>query len=89
MVDIWERLDQARDEYPGAFEIELSDSDRGRTAGEVLTESLQEDDSGGTLKSASNLLPGLRPVEESYRAERTLEQIREAIAADIDRRRAT
>lgn len=88
MVDVWERLDQARDEYPEAFDIELPESDRGRTAGEVLTESLQEEDSSGILASASNFLPGLRPVAESYRAERTLEQIREAIAADIERRRA-
>jgi hypothetical protein len=89
LVDVWEQLDHAREDYPEAFDAELPESDRGKTAGEVLTESLQEDDDGGILETASNFLPGLRSVQESYRAERTLDQIREAIAAEVDRRRAT
>lgn len=88
MVGVWEQIDQTREEYSEVFGAELPQSNRGKTAGEVLTESLQEEDSGGILASASHFLPGLRPVAESYRAERTLEQIREAVAADIDRRRA-
>ncbi len=88
LMEVWKQLQQIREEYPEAFEAPLPEGSEEATAGELVAKNLQGESTPGILQKVGQFVPSVHVATESYSAGDAIERIREAIAAEVDQRRA-